>query len=289
MSETREEKIYTYQRTLRHSMLDRKGTIEHAPARALASHLLLYLDDMEACWSIGTEWLRISLEAERVDGGYAIPSDPAYYPGQGESLSDIEEIPSLRGIAVDNADSGVRLLWKSMKPVVFASVSEERGFGAKLRSDLVNAGITTKMATALRSRTGPFALLCADRVKRGPRDWSVDQYETFRSVSEEVLRPVLGAALELRRNAKDPAAILREQLSDAELRVAQLTALGLSYKQIARELDRSFHTIDHQLRSIRIKLGIESHAKLARYLSHQLRDSDNIFMGSVHRTDPDIR
>jgi len=73
MSETREEKIYKYQRTLRQSMLDQKRTITHGPARSLASQLLLYLDDMTACWSIGTEWLRISLETERVDGGYAIP------------------------------------------------------------------------------------------------------------------------------------------------------------------------------------------------------------------------
>ena len=51
-------------------------------------------------------------------------------------------------------------------------------------------------------------------------------------------------------------------LTPAERSVAQLVAEGLSYKEVARKLGRSFSTVDHQLRSIRAKLGAPSTARL---------------------------
>ena len=57
------------------------------------------------------------------------------------------------------------------------------------------------------------------------------------------------------------------QLTPAERRVAELAATGMSYKEIARRLDRSFSTIDHQLRSVRRKLGARSAGRLVRKLA----------------------
>jgi AraC-like DNA-binding protein/DNA-binding CsgD family transcriptional regulator len=51
-------------------------------------------------------------------------------------------------------------------------------------------------------------------------------------------------------------------LTPAERSVVRLVAEGLSYKEIARKLERSFSTVDHQLRSIRAKLGAASTARL---------------------------
>ncbi|MDU6374579.1 MAG: DUF945 family protein, partial [Bradyrhizobium sp.] len=61
------------------------------------------------------------------------------------------------------------------------------------------------------------------------------------------------------------------QLTEAEIRVARLAGKGMGYKEIARDLRRSVHTVDHQLRSIRTKLGVPSHAKLVQLLSRELR------------------
>src|SRR4029453_4075301 len=58
-------------------------------------------------------------------------------------------------------------------------------------------------------------------------------------------------------------AVLRG-LTPAERRGAQPAAPGMSYKEIARQLNRSFSTIDHQLRSVRQKLGVRSTGRLAR-------------------------
>jgi DNA-binding CsgD family transcriptional regulator len=63
-----------------------------------------------------------------------------------------------------------------------------------------------------------------------------------------------------------PAPWLSE-LTPAERRVALLAATGMSYKEIARQLQRSFSTVDHQLRSVRTKLGVASTGRLVRMLS----------------------
>jgi DNA-binding CsgD family transcriptional regulator len=80
-----------------------------------------------------------------------------------------------------------------------------------------------------------------------------------------VLGPILATS---RRLGMEPS--LLAQLTPAERRVAELVAAGLSYKEIARRLDRSVSTIDHQLRSVRRKLGARSNSRLVRMLADQL-------------------
>jgi len=62
---------------------------------------------------------------------------------------------------------------------------------------------------------------------------------------------------------------LLAELTPAERKVAHLVATGMSYKEIARHLNRSFSTVDHQLRSVRTKLGVRSTSRLVRLLSDQ--------------------
>jgi len=68
----------------------------------------------------------------------------------------------------------------------------------------------------------------------------------------------------------DPLALPAYDLSlltPAELKVARLVARGLSYKEVARQLDRSLSTVNHQLRRIREKLGARSTAGLVRLIA----------------------
>jgi DNA-binding CsgD family transcriptional regulator len=267
MTLSREEIIYSNQRRLRGALLDTKTATSYPLARDLASELLLYLDDSKACWMLAADRLRTILAVERVDGGFATPQEQRYHPGQSESLSDLEEIPSLSGIIVSNAEDGMRQLWNSPKPVVFRSIREERAFGTRLRSDLVRAGVGTKMAYALHDETGPFALLCADRVKRGEPEWATWQYDLFEDISKLFLGPILGAARSIGEQAAPPDLTALHSLSKAERKIAELVSRGMSYKEIARTTGRSVFTVDHHLRNIRAKLGIVSHAKLASFLN----------------------
>ena len=58
------------QRELRARLFEGSAAIRWRPGRELAAQLLLYLDDVESCWRLTTEWLRDTLDADRVDGGY---------------------------------------------------------------------------------------------------------------------------------------------------------------------------------------------------------------------------
>jgi DNA-binding CsgD family transcriptional regulator len=68
-------------------------------------------------------------------------------------------------------------------------------------------------------------------------------------------------------SASAPPHPVLAQLTPAERRVAELVAMGLSYKEVARRLGRSLSTIDHQLRSIRGKVVAASTARLVRLLN----------------------
>ncbi len=268
MTTTREERVYNAQKTLRGTLLDGSRGCVDPSLRDLTHELLLYLDSSDKCWIRATGYIRDRLGVERVDGGYASPADAQYRPGQTESVSDTEEIPSLAGMLVNNTDNGVRKIWQSRHPLVFRSLAEDASFGDSLRRDLLRTGVSTKMAVALRDGAGPFALLCADRVKRGSLEWDSAQYDVFADAARSVLGPILGTArwIEIEcPGAVDRAAL--GELTKAEMRVAMFAAQGLSYKEIARKTERSVFTIDHHLRNIRRKLDLDSHAKLTRFLS----------------------
>jgi len=96
----------------------------------------------------------------------------------------------------------------------------------------------------------------------------------LQELSDHVLGPIVTAARLLENDAAvaEQAAggtargALRD-LTPAERRVAQLAATAMSYKEIARHLNRSFSTVDHQLRSVRRKLGVRSAGRLVRLLA----------------------
>ena len=66
-------------------------------------------------------------------------------------------------------------------------------------------------------------------------------------------------------------------LTPADWRVARLIAIGLSYKEVARQLDRSLSTVDHHLRSIRDKLGPRSTARLVHLLNESAAKASRIY------------
>ncbi len=280
MGSSQAELIYLRQRKLRKLLLDNGiHNISHRPARELAAELLLFLDDPNALWRIGTEWLLKSLNVERVDGGFARPSDDLYFPGQTESILEVGGVPSLRGIKVDNFDTAVRLIWLAKHPLVFADIKESR-FGIGLKRDLLKIGTEAKLVTALAGSRGPIGLLCADRVQgRRKRSWSGKEYDIFSSVALQVLAPVLDAAQDVTRDksaCRDNMHDALGLLTAAEYDVAVLAAKGKSYKEIARTKSRSIHTIDHQLRSVRRKLKLSSQAKLVQYFN-QASNPDPFF------------
>lgn len=284
MGELEARDVLAAQKTLYHRLLGKRTAITSPDARDLAAQALLLLDDTQQCWQFVTEWLQVRFDADRVDGGRGSPFSPVYSPAQAEAFASRAPISSMSTLRVENTDPGVRALWGADQPMVYVDITQEPTFRSGLRQALVSAGTTTKLAVSLKSGRRPFGLLCMDRVV-STKPWEGSAYNCFHSVVQEVVAPVLYAAETLRDSSAQAVSQPQAEFDDsplsrltgAERAVARLAASGMSYKEIARDLDRAFSTIDHQLRSIRRKLSVRSHSQLvsllaspenARYLTH---------------------
>lgn len=291
------------QRGLRARLFEGSAAIRWRPARDLAAQLLLYLDDDQACWRLTAQWLRDTLDADRVDGGYGgflgRNGEGRSYVVMAEARRDSMALPSVLGICFDAADPSIRSVWGDPGVSPIADVSQARTFSEGMRGALQALGTSAKLAMPLRDGSRPVGLLCADWHRRAP-SWDAQMCEHMSTLARHVLGPVFAASERIMRERTDdagaspsreawdlvlaPAVQVRmllpadtlSLLTPAELKVARLVARGLSYKEVARQLDRSLSTVDHQLRSIREKLGARSTARLVRLLAehaHELRDA----------------
>ena len=239
--------------------------------------MLLFIDDSQLCSAIAVDWIRSGLGCSRVDTGLGHSSDASYFPGYAESRDPDAEVPSYAGSTINNTVGAMQLMWVSGRPTVFADVAGDSRFDTKLHDMLVTAGTTSKMAAPVVFRGRSVGLICADWVGCAIPNSSA-LYERYESIVGEVLGPILVASHELdgiRFHTDQPLLVADGQaknkrsasLTAAELNVARLAALGLPYKVIADRLNKAVTTVDHQLRSIRRKLKVRTHAELASVLA----------------------
>lgn len=266
------DQLLMEQRRLRTQFFEGPGALRWRPARELAAQLLLYLDDPAACWRLTAEWLRDTLDADRVDAGFGGTAGQDYVVLT-ESQRPALGLPTMLGRRIAADELGLRSLWASPGVLMLPCIREQPNISAPLRHSLQTLGTASKLAMTVRSRR-PIGMICADWQHDTPR-WHPDTFNEMRAFTQQVVAPVLEVALTLATPAtacgvhagRQGDALLAE-LTPAERNVARLVAMGLSYKEVARRLDRSLATIDHQLRSIRAKLGVSSTARLVRLLNH---------------------
>ncbi len=287
--------ILHVQRTLRTRLFEGPQAIHWRPGRELVAHMLLYLDDAPACWRIATEWVREQLDADRVDGGFG-----GFVGAQGlvqdyVVLAEVQRaslpLPSVQGLRFNAASPCLRNVWREPALCALPEVSQDPGFTDDERITLLALGTAAKLALPIRDGMQPVGLMCADWHREVPR-WRDDPCQQIAELAQRALGPVLAAVaacqrtsggvqadrairwespqLLMRAGAMHPPAGALACLTAAELKVAQLVVNGLSYKEVARQLKRSLSTVDHQLRSIRDKLGVRSTARLVHVLTEHL-------------------
>jgi DNA-binding CsgD family transcriptional regulator len=267
-----DENLIAAQRQLRRNLLDSPGAIRWRPARDLAAHLLLHLDSPDECWRFAADWLREAFDADRVDCGFGRPEDACYRP-KFEALRRDRDVPSVMGLAMDATDGAMQALWYAQGVMVLLDVEQERLPGHDTRAQLLRIGTRVKMAAPITDSTGPLGLVCVDWMDACDPARN-ERCAHFDEVAAVVLGPVMGTSQRMAsgmgramRSTDDEAPDLFDSLTPAERTVAQFAVDGLSYKEIARRLNRSFSTVDHQLRSVRSKLGVSSTARLVNLIS----------------------
>lgn len=293
-----DEDILRVQRDLRRRLFEGPGAIRWRPGRELAAQLLLFLDDPQACWRIATEWLRDTLDADRVDGGFGgfigVNGRPRDYVVMAEAQRDSLRLPPVLGLRFSAANPGLRAVWGDKDVTPIADISQESSFTEDLRLALREAGTAAKLALPVRDGARPIGMICADWHREAP-NWNSGACIELGGFAQAALGPVLATAAQLateqpagptqrwanalqathgedtRGQVQESLTAAMSALTPAEWRVACLVANGLSYKEVARELDRSLSTVDHQLRSIRDKLGVRSTSRLVSVLSNHLK------------------
>jgi DNA-binding CsgD family transcriptional regulator len=271
--------VFATQRRLRGQLLDRPA-IRYAPARDLAAHMLLRLDDLPACWSLATDWMRAELGCHRVDTGFGVQRAKDYFPGFAEAKNADYDIPSFGGTAVDNRDGAMQAMWLKPRPLIFADIKQDSRINMRLRQRLSGARTKSKFAGALRTESGSYGLICADWTEHYvPHESGL--YDCFEQTVVDVLGPIIAVAKAI-YDRDQPSGqgsgelaiadgagrgVSLAMLTRSEIAVARLVAKGLSYKEIATSRGRSFSTIDHQLRSIRQKIGVPSTSALISLLA----------------------
>lgn len=289
--------ILHLQRTLRTRLFEGPQAIRWRPGRELVAHMLLYLDDAPACWRIATEWVREQLDADRVDGGFGGFVGTHGLVQDYVVLAEVQRtslpLPSVQGLRFNAASPCLRAVWRQPTLCALPEVGQDSGFTDDERVTLLALGTAAKLALPIRDGMQPIGLMCADWHRAVPR-WRDDPCRQIAALAQQALGPVLAAAaahqrapgwaseaitvpweprLPLLRTCvvlRPPSAGPLACLTVAELKVAQLVVNGLSYKEVARQLKRSLSTVDHQLRSIRDKLGVRSTARLVHVLTEHL-------------------
>lgn len=244
--------------------------------------MLLHLDDVSLCWNIATAWLREALDCQRVDTGFGNAAASAYFPGFSEAKNPDFDVPSFGGFAVDNRDPIMQAMWSGAKPIIFSDIKQDRRVTPKLRKRMAGARTRSKFGAALRTKNRGYGLICADWTEHQVPCKS-DLFDCFEQTVEDVLSPIICVSRDITDQASQTPTVQHEAssvfhygrrgsgaldaLTQSEIEVARLVVQGLSYKEIARIRDRSLSTIDHQLRSIRSKMGVKSTSNLISLLS----------------------
>ncbi|WP_416797407.1 helix-turn-helix transcriptional regulator [Ciceribacter azotifigens] len=150
-------------------------------------------------------------------------------------------------------------------------MKQDRRLQMRLRQRLSKARTKTKIGGALRAGGRTYGLICADWTEHfAPSDSNI--YDRFEQTVTDVLDPIIAVSKAIAErdqaiDADDVQTVGAVTLTRSEIEVAKLVSKGLSYKQIALIRGRSFSTIDHQLRSIRQKIGAPSTSALVSLLA----------------------
>jgi DNA-binding CsgD family transcriptional regulator len=277
-----DNEIIALQRALRRRFFEGPQAVRWRPGRELVAQLLLYLDDPAACWRLTADWLRETLDADRVDGGFggfvSAGGRRHDYVALAEAQRTDQPLPSVLGRVFDARDAGLMAVWNTPGLLTIANVAQSGEMTGAMRGALQDLGTSSKLAMPMRDGLLPIGMVCADWHRESPR-WTAELCLEVARLVRESLGPLMSATarlgnepLLLQAPALDAVPGLPdwEALTAAERKVAALAATGISYKEVARTLGRSLSTVDHQLRSIRQKLGVSSTARLVHLLSEHL-------------------
>ena len=230
---------------------DRIGLFDGSTLDATA-HMLFVLPDSDRLMQVAARFVAEKLDACRADIGFGNSRAPLYRSSI-EFLSSASAPPSMTVVDLPNQDKIVQKVWTSSHPVAFSGCYTRPDFES-LREGMIVTRTQSLIARRLDVENRSFGLICVDQTTHS-REWDSRAIEFLDTFCSHVLSPLLDISARLNGNIRP---------SPAELDAIRLASLGLSYKQIAKHLNKSIRTVEHQLRNARRKMGASNQADLIR-------------------------
>jgi DNA-binding CsgD family transcriptional regulator len=240
-------------------MLDAQRGVVPCAMLDCGAHMLLYFDEPETMQQIGLQHLLERFAATRADLGFATPNDPEYQICAVQRQAHCN-IPDMLGVTWPNRHRAIQSVWQS-KSAIYVDVRCDPILG-ELRPALERVRTRVKMVRRLEYGNRSFGMICVAQTEERRR-WSESDLAYLDQFVLGFLSPIMAESRS--RQSKS-----RRSLSAAERGVVRLAILGMSYKEIGRELRKSPNTVDNQLRKVRQRLGVHNRVELIRACANLL-------------------
>tara|TARA_R110002111_G_scaffold44689_4_gene81321 strand:- start:2209 stop:3003 length:795 start_codon:yes stop_codon:yes gene_type:complete len=246
------------QRALKKYFIDQN--IERFPQKTLncVAYMILTIDNPEEMMDVALAYMVDEIGACRADMGYLTPEDKIYHPNsiyysRYASPSDCE------GVVYSNQTEIFQKAWRQPTAVTSINIHNDQ-----IMSDSRHSFEAAQTESVLFQRLSigrkAVGLACID-FTQDQHIWTVEEVTFISEFCQKFLGPLAGISQYWHGSKKEQVV---KRPSTAELSAIKLAAKGMSYKQIANELNKSSRTIENQLRSAREALNATNQADLIR-------------------------
>lgn len=223
-----------------------------------AAQMILMIDNPKEVMRIGLQYLVTELSVCRADAGFATPEHPEYTPIT-EFCNPETKPPSITGLVIPNQHPAMQNIWQSSQPVRYEQVASNVEL-KELRQALLDARCQSMLMQKLVWNNEAIGIACIDFTVH-EHVWSAFECKMMEDFCRKFLGPLAGISNywftpKLHSMFSKP--------TESELQAIRLAADGLSYKQIASQLNKSTRTIENQFRNARKRLGARNQIELIK-------------------------
>lgn len=229
-----------------------------------AAHMIILIDNPKDVVHTGLEFLVTELSVCRADAGFATPQHEHYTPIT-EFRNSSSNPPSITGLQLPNLHTAMQHVWQSPQPVAINDVAKDENL-AELKNIFLAAQCKSMLLQNLHWNNEPIGIVCIDYTNNVHK-WTESEMTFMHTFCSLFLGPLAGISNHW-FNPKLHSMFSKP--TESELIAIRLAAKGLSYKEIAHQLNKSTRTIENQFRNARNRLNAKNQIELVKKCEHWL-------------------
>ncbi len=229
-----------------------------------AAHMIIVIDNPKQLVQVGLEFMVTELSVCRADAGFATPTHQHYTPIT-ECRNQVTNPPSITGLLLPNQHEVMQMIWQKPSPSAINDVSSHDEL-KELKDVFINAGCKSMLLQRLLWDDKLIGIACIDYTVK-PHVWSDYEINFMHTFCSKFFGPLAGIS-NYWFNPKLHSMFSKP--TESELIAIRLAAKGLTYKQIADQLNKSSRTIENQFRNARNRLNARNQTDLVKKCEHWL-------------------